>query len=390
MLPRQISENSFAEILVSCYVSTVIMTGNVLHIVSIIAVFQSFLMAVFFAQNKKNARLNNYFLVSLLIVFAVMVTCTLLTSDIFQIGAKDQRVVFLCSQAAFLIGPLFYLYIKSLLNSEFTFRKKDWLHFVPFFAALIVALCFAGTTKQVRIWSYPGRMYVSALLILQSFLYLAASSKDLKLFGLTWRTFLNYIDNSRMEWVRFFTSGYILIWLVQLQLFITWDILKHPGWCPYANSLHLVVAFLFFNGMVIFALLKPETFSQASKYQSSALQNSEKENYRKKLLTLMENEQLYLDSSLSLPDLSTKLGIAPCYVSQIINESFHQNFNDFVNKYRIDKSKELIAKYAQTQNISEIALEAGFNSKSTFNSAFKKHTGITPKEFKKQAPLIAA
>jgi AraC-like DNA-binding protein len=93
---------------------------------------------------------------------------------------------------------------------------------------------------------------------------------------------------------------------------------------------------------------------------------------------------------LTLPELAQKLNISPCHLSQIINESFHQHFTDFVNKYRIEESKTLLKKNEQRWNISEIALESGFNSKSTFNSAFKKHTGITPKEFKHTMMVKAA
>ncbi len=139
--------------------------------------------------------------------------------------------------------------------------------------------------------------------------------------------------------MRFFIGGYILLWLVQMQLFIAWDILRHPVWCPYACSLYSVIAFLFFTGIVIFALKKPETFSLSPKYRSSTLQESEKKNYHKKLLALMQNDQIYLNPSLLLPELSQEPDIAPCYLSQVMNESFHQDFNGFVNKYRIEKSK---------------------------------------------------
>ena len=93
---------------------------------------------------------------------------------------------------------------------------------------------------------------------------------------------------------------------------------------------------------------------------------------------------------LTLPELAQRLNISPCHLSQIINESFHQHFSDFLNKYRIEESKSILQKNEQRWNISEIALESGFNSKSTFNSAFKKHTGMTPKEFKNKMMLAAA
>ena len=103
----------------------------------------------------------------------------------------------------------------------------------------------------------------------------------------------------------------------------------------------------------------------------------------------MNREKLYLNSSITLTEIAQKLNIAPCSLSQIINETFQQNFRDFVNKYRIEESKRLLTQLNQNLNIMGIALDAGFNSKSAFNSAFKKHTGVTPKEFKNKASHIS-
>jgi AraC-like DNA-binding protein len=193
-----------------------------------------------------------------------------------------------------------------------------------------------------------------------------------------------------LAWVRYFISGYILLWSIQLQLFIGWDVLGTPSWCPYVISLYFLSAFLFFNGLVYLGLKRPEIFHQGQKYQSSILKQSDKKEYQEKLISLMNQEKLYLNSSITLPDIAEKLSIAPCYVSQIINESFRQNFRDFVNKYRIEESKRLLTQQNQFLNIMGIALDAGFNSKSAFNSAFKRHTGITPKEFKKRATSSAS
>ena len=102
----------------------------------------------------------------------------------------------------------------------------------------------------------------------------------------------------------------------------------------------------------------------------------------------MDEQKLYLNTSVTLGDIAQKLDIAPCYVSQLINETFKQNFRDFINKYRIEESKRMLTQQNQQLNILGIALDSGFNSKSSFNNAFKKHTGITPKEFKKRTSPV--
>ena len=102
----------------------------------------------------------------------------------------------------------------------------------------------------------------------------------------------------------------------------------------------------------------------------------------------MEQQKPYRDASLTLVSMAQKLSISVAYLSQIINKSFNQNFNDFINSYRIKESKELLLNPSDgRKNILQIAYEVGFNSKTTFNSAFKKFTGVTPSEFKKSNPL---
>jgi YesN/AraC family two-component response regulator len=85
-----------------------------------------------------------------------------------------------------------------------------------------------------------------------------------------------------------------------------------------------------------------------------------------------------------LKTLAERLGVHYNYLSQIINEQFKQNFNDFINKYRIEEAKKILKTPSGSEKtILEIAYETGFYSKSVFNTAFKKFTGKTPSEFRK-------
>jgi AraC-like DNA-binding protein len=362
------------------------MTLSTLQIASIITVFQSVIMAIFFLLNKKSPRISNILLSTLLLVFSILVCCSLIVNLHLPLYNKTySKLVIVLGQAASLVGPLLFFYIRSLLNINFSFKRQYWLHFIPFAIFLTYTITIIPTLRSTNIWLYPGRFLITAAILTQNLIYLFASWKEIQLNGMTLKLFLSYNDNSRISWMRYFTVGYILLWSAQLQVFIGWDILRHPEWCPYGLSLYFVTAFLFFNGILFIALRKPETFYQVQKYQSSVLKQEDKDHYKEKLTSLMDKEKLYLDPSLALNDFAQKLNIAPCYVSQIINESFRQNFRDFVNKYRVEESKQMLTRQNQNLNILGIALDAGFNSKSAFNSAFKKHTGITPKEFKKKA-----
>jgi len=163
-----------------------------------------------------------------------------------------------------------------------------------------------------------------------------------------------------------------------------WDVLESPPWCPYARSLYFLTTFLLFNGMVYIGLKRPELFRITAKYQGSVLTSDQKERYSRQLTELMGREKLYMNPKLALTDLARAVELHPMYISQIINETQKQNFSDFVNGYRIENCKRLLMKPQQELNMFGIALESGFNSKSVFNRAFKKHTGLTPKEFRKK------
>ena len=122
--------------------------------------------------------------------------------------------------------------------------------------------------------------------------------------------------------------------------------------------------------------------SSPMKYQRSALDAVQSNRIADKINNIMSNEQLYLDSNLSLQKLANHLAISPNYISQTLNETLCTNFFDFINKWRIEAAKPKIL--ANQDSVLHVALEVGFNARSSFYKAFKQETGKTPSEFRKQ------
>lgn len=104
--------------------------------------------------------------------------------------------------------------------------------------------------------------------------------------------------------------------------------------------------------------------------------------FRDELKRAIEEESIYLEPDLTLPKLTEHLGIqSPVYLSQVINHYYQQHFNDFINQYRIEFAKAELDNEDPAQTILDIAYASGFNSKSAFYRAFKKHTGMNPLEY---------
>jgi len=138
-------------------------------------------------------------------------------------------------------------------------------------------------------------------------------------------------------------------------------------------------------------LLPASLEDKKQKYESSKLADLQKDKYVEKLAGYMIANQPHLEPELTLAQLSEQINIPAHYLSQVINEKLNCNFLDFVNGYRVEAVKQKLknSKYHHYTIIS-IAYDAGFNAKSTFYAAFKKQTGMTPNQYRKQAKLIAA
>lgn len=136
---------------------------------------------------------------------------------------------------------------------------------------------------------------------------------------------------------------------------------------------------------------KLNILSERKKIRSSAITNSEpiratesKNNHILKLEHIISNKKRYLDSNMSLEQLSEELQLSKSHLSRIINTELNMSFSDYVNSFRVSEAKKLLQNEAFSKyTLVSIGLESGFNSKTTFNNTFKKFTGQTPSQFRK-------
>jgi len=149
----------------------------------------------------------------------------------------------------------------------------------------------------------------------------------------------------------------------------------------------LLVFLILFSGSTVYFLRARRLFVPSSrKYKSSALSPEKKDEYLENIMEALEKDKIYRDEKLSLGRLSDILSIPSHHLSQVINEKLQKNFNDLINTYRIEEAKEkLLESEKERTTILEIAFDVGFNSKTVFNRAFKRYTGMTPSQFRKKA-----
>jgi len=126
-------------------------------------------------------------------------------------------------------------------------------------------------------------------------------------------------------------------------------------------------------------------FQDDSRYKTHVLTPKTVKKYMLELLTVMKEEKPYLDPNMTVTKLAKRLGVSKEHISQTINQCFYMNFNQFLNKYRIEEAKERLKDPKESQYVVfKIALDVGFNSKSTFNTAFKKFTGMNPSQYREK------
>jgi AraC-like DNA-binding protein len=229
---------------------------------------------------------------------------------------------------------------------------------------------------------------------------------------------VSYADGVFFRWVRNFLVAFLIMLCVKVIFFILGEITDMSYWdtwwyflvfamlfyyiaiTGYANSIETKIAFqpnllqyrpallLNYNPSSIndnIATEEAEIIEIDSTPIEESTPSEETNSWKEKILHLMQAGKAYEDPELSLTQVAKQLQSNPSHISKMVNKGFGVNFNDFVNQYRIEGVKEMLNNGEhKKQTLLGIAFECGFNSKATFNRAFKKVTGLSPKEWIQQ------
>ena len=321
-------------------------------------------------------------------------------------------------QQLFLIGPTMFFYVQSLLNPAFRLNKKQFLHFLPAILYNLYNLWIFvydkiilndyyyyrdGADKDFDQWyQISGQIFLAFYFILSLLFYNRYRKLVVQI--------TSNADAVLFKWIR----TYLIAFLAMVILPVVFDFIKMyiPSNNEYENSwwFYLVYSVILYYiaitgysnsvttkiGFEMSIIDKKPILLLQKNTESTVEQNiidieyqaikddsfADLEFWKTKIETLINHQKSYENPELTLTDIATQLKTNPAMVSKTINQGFGMNFNDFINNYRIEAVK---AKFRDNEHkkstLLGIAFDCGFNSKATFNRAFKKNTGTTPKDY---------
>ncbi len=352
-------------------------------------VVQSILLLISLSLIKRGNKSANRYLSFLI----VLISAALLSRISFSQNIIRQfpQIFMVPDIVLFILGPTLYLYVRELTRGKKEQLSRAWPHYV--FGVLHFALMlFIGARSPQALWELmnSGVLLTPMYIMLGTgfifnFVYIGFAYQRLFAYqkqSLKSASFLPKI--TYMHVILGLIETGILIWVISFSVSMIGT--GSPDIQLY-NYVWVALTFIVY-ALGFFAVIRPEIFQIVEpneKYKSSAMGDADVLTLKVKLDELMKTEKPYLNARLTLNDLATLFSMNTTNLSRIINEGFDMNFFDFVNSYRV-KDFIMLAqepKYAHYTFLA-IAQEVGFNSKTTFNTAFKKLTQSTPREFIKR------
>jgi AraC-like DNA-binding protein len=329
-------------------------------------------------------------------------------------------------QHLYFMGPVIFIYVQSLLNPSFRFGRKEALHLLPGILYLLFCIVMAVTDKLILkryFFLADGRdrdfdAWYQYTGLASMVFYFVISLRYYRLYKKLMVQVISYADAVLFRWIKNFLIAFLLMQLLRVGA----DLFAH--YIPAINA-YMQNWWFFLGFAVIFYYIAITGYSNSIEtkvpfklnlltykptllLQHATMQYTERSNFtedaevieientlferkedgdllaewKPKIEALLKNEKAYEDAELSLTQVAKQLKTNPTVLSKVINRGFGKNFNDFINHYRIEAVKEkLKAGEQKTQTLLGIAFDCGFNSKATFNRAYKKVTGLSPKEW---------
>lgn len=374
-------------------------TPTFLNSISLLTIFILLLLAFFLLTVNTKNRLSNRLFAGFLLLTSFDLS-SFFTDTYFEppLGFEVFRMTI-----SLLIMPVFYLYVKSVCHSDFRLQPKHVALLLPFALTNLVfipRLYFATVLESPHLYAHFKQLleirFFYILSELQYAFYIVLVFKVLKKYKEIYLENYTNTNHSPYSWLFqmtvFFLLAHCLVFFKSL--------IRYTDYHVFLNTSNVIIgtiALLISCWFVLKALNNPDLFKgvdSTMRLVNEAVLSTETASFEapKSAATVLQIELVkkyvsenepYLEPSLTIQELAKQVNIPVRDLSVLINHHMNQHFFDFINEYRIQKAMRILKDPSKNKlTILEILYEVGFNSKSSFNTAFKKHTHQTPTEFR--------
>lgn len=393
------------------------MLESINNIVLILGIAQALFLAVLLRQRHWKLYANR-FLTTLMAVYGIILLNLLLQDTGFH--AHHPKLWLVLSGMPLLTGPLHYLYAQHLIHPERRFRGRDWLHAMPFVAYKLteIPLLLGSDADMARILAdfAPGTIpehffWFNWVTVVQGVWYMGVTLLLLLRHARGLEDVVSSAHHVRLTWLRNITLLALVAWVLFMTEYVLY--LSGVGIADrfgisgiFGGVLVYVMGYLGLSRSevleapaVVTSMTDLSAYREsadadtptqhvsaegtAAAYAKSGLDDARAQEIAAQLRATLEKEHVYRDSGLTLPTLAERLEVSAHNLSEAINTQFGMNFFDLVNGFRVREVQERLTDAGARQfTILGVAFDAGFNSKTSFNTIFKKHTGMTPSQYR--------
>ncbi|MCC9061966.1 helix-turn-helix domain-containing protein [Flavobacterium piscisymbiosum] len=345
---------------------------ELLFFFSALGVFNGIILGVYFFFFTKKKYLTNYFLGALLFALSIRIGKSVF---VYFDDALPKMYLQFGLTACFFIGPCLYYFLKSA-TEEINIMPKSWKLTLLFWAILIITV---GIIFPYEYYPKLWRGYFIKIIYFQWFVYIVFSCYTIK--GIWAKIIKRKHKTTPAE------TWFGMIFLGNFLLFLFYFLALMGA--PATTYISGAVVFSFILYLIISILLYRKKTDDLfllnnQKYSGKKIELAEAAILSEKLENIMNVKSLYKNPNLSLQDVSQEMNISTHQLSQFLNNNLNKNFTSFVNEFRINEACKIITSNDKL-TLESIGYDVGFNSKSTFFAAFKKHTGTTPLNYQLQA-----
>ena len=373
-----------------------------------IGIAQSF-FAGFLIATKKQQHLADRILAAWLFLIGIFLASSLLRLHFGGIYLESLELVII----PFTYGPFLYLYVKTIISEEAHFKKRYFLHFLPFFFFSGMLITFWQNHQHFTSEEFFRnddylffRLFYGISFVISIVWYSARSIRLLQEHARNLHHHFSYTSEKiTLRWLKLVAGSFTLAYALVV---ITGSFNAFSGIRVFQPTVFSYIGLTFFTyAFSFFGFRQPAIFHDTpptgeipasdsspvkaakneTRYERSGLKKKDAKRYLSLLLAHMDEQKPYLNNELTIQHLAQQLDIPRHYLTQVINEELGKNFYTFVNEYRIrEVQQRMIDPRYEHFTLLALAYDAGFNSKSAFNLVFKNLTGQTPTQWRETQP----